>query len=65
MFVYQSLAAAKINGVELDLVEVQPLKGETRKPEYLAQFPMGKIPAFQGSDGFKLTEAKAIASYSK
>lgn len=40
------------------------MKGDTKKPEYLALFPYGKIPAFKGSDGFKLIEGKAIARYS-
>ncbi len=39
------------------------MKGDTKKPEYLAEFPYGKIPAFKGTDGFKLTEGKAIARY--
>ena len=40
--------------------------GESNKsPEYLAKFPHGKIPAFEGSDGFTLFETQAIARYSK
>lgn len=40
--------------------------GETNKsPEYLAKFPHGKIPAFEGADGFKLFETQAIARYSE
>jgi elongation factor 1-gamma len=35
-----------------------------RTPEYLAKFPLGKIPAFESTDGgFLLTEAQAIARY--
>lgn len=38
--------------------------GETNKsPEYRAKFPHGKIPAFEGADGFKLFETQAIARY--
>jgi len=38
--------------------------GETNKtPEYLAKFPLGKIPTFEGSDGFNLSEGNAIAYY--
>ena len=36
---------------------------DNKKPEFLAKFPHGKIPAFEGSDGFKLFEGTAIARY--
>ena len=36
---------------------------DNKKPEFLAKFPHGKIPAFEGSDGFKLFEGSAIARY--
>ncbi|KAK5628342.1 hypothetical protein RRF57_004057 [Xylaria bambusicola] len=29
----------------------------------MAKFPLGKVPAFEGHDGFLLTESTAIASY--
>jgi Glutathione S-transferase, N-terminal domain len=63
--VSRSLAAAKINGGSLDLVETRALNGDCKKPEYLAQWPMGKIPTFVGSDGFTLIEGRAIARYSE
>lgn len=59
----QVLGAAAYNGVELEVVETQAMKGDTKKPEYLALFPYGKIPAFKGTDGFSLIEGKAIARY--
>ncbi|CBQ71185.1 related to translation elongation factor eEF1, gamma chain [Sporisorium reilianum SRZ2] len=59
----RALAAAAYNGLELEVVETKALAGDTKKPEFLAQFPYGKIPAFKGSDGFVLTEGKAIARY--
>jgi elongation factor 1-gamma len=34
-----------------------------KSPEFLAKFPLGKIPAFEGADGFKLYEGDAIANY--
>ena len=38
--------------------------GETNKsPEFLKKFPLGKVPAFEGSDGLLLTESNAIAYY--
>lgn len=57
------LAAAAYNGVELEIVETQAMKGDTKKPEFTALFPYGKIPAFKGTDGFSLTEGRAIARY--
>jgi elongation factor 1-gamma len=38
---------------------------DNKELEFLAKFPHGKIPAFEGSDGFKLFESAAIARYSK
>lgn len=34
-----------------------------RTPEFLAKFPLGKVPAFEGADGTLLTESDAIAQY--
>ena len=36
---------------------------DNKKPEFLAKFPHGKIPAFEGADGFKVFETSAIARY--
>ena len=60
--VVRSLAAAKFNGLELERVNVQP-PSDTQKPEFLAKFPVGKVPAFEGSDGFLLCESRAIVEY--
>ncbi|KZO97500.1 elongation factor 1-gamma [Calocera viscosa TUFC12733] len=55
-------AAATAAGVQLDLPACT--FGETNKsPEYLAKFPHGKFPGFEGKDGFKLFESAAIARY--
>ena len=32
-------------------------------PEFLAKFPFGKVPAFEGADGTNLFESDAIAHY--
>ncbi|KAF8123296.1 glutathione S-transferase C-terminal-like protein [Boletus edulis] len=54
------LSVAAVNGFELEL----PQWSFSNKPsEYLADFPYGKIPAFKGTDGFKLTEGTTIARY--
>merc|ERR1739848_792888 len=38
--------------------------GETNKSaDFLKKFPLGKVPAFEGSDGTVLTESNAIAYY--
>ncbi|OCL11615.1 glutathione S-transferase [Glonium stellatum] len=61
--VTKALAAANINGLE---VETAPnfVYGETNKtPEFLAKFPMGKIPALETPSGFFLAEGTAIAHY--
>lgn len=63
--VSRALAAAKINGVSIDIVETRALNGDCKKPEFLQKWPMGKIPAFEGTDGFKLIEGRAIARYGK
>ncbi|EIW83478.1 glutathione S-transferase C-terminal-like protein [Coniophora puteana RWD-64-598 SS2] len=55
-------SVASITGIELDFPEIT--FGETNKsPEFLAKFPLGKIPAFEGADGLKLTEGIVIAQY--
>lgn len=36
---------------------------DTRTPSFLAKFPLGKVPAFEGADGFCLAEGSAISSY--
>ena len=38
---------------------------DNKKPEFLAKFPHGKIPTFEGKDGFLLSESYAIARYGK
>ncbi|KAI0017365.1 glutathione S-transferase [Xylariomycetidae sp. FL0641] len=60
--VFRAQVLAAINGLEV--TTVPDFKIETIKtPEFLAKFPMGKIPAFEGADGFCLMEGGAIADY--
>merc|ERR1711863_157404 len=55
--------AAKYSGAEVTLAKDFKF-GETNKsPEFLKKFPLGKVPAFEGSDGVLLTESNAIAYY--
>jgi glutathione S-transferase len=39
------------------------LKGETHTPQFLAKFPMGRIPAVEFDDGRRLAESNAIIRY--
>ncbi|KAL4755854.1 glutathione S-transferase psoE [Aspergillus foveolatus] len=48
-------AVAKANGLELDIRETP------RTPDHLSISKLGKVPAFQGADGFNLFECMAIA----
>ncbi|KAH8647767.1 glutathione S-transferase [Xylariales sp. PMI_506] len=56
-------AAAAINGLELEIpAGFEP--GQTNKtPEFLAKFPLGKVPALETASGFNLAESAAIAYY--
>jgi glutathione S-transferase len=38
-------------------------KGETRTPEFLARFPLARIPAVEFGDGRRLAESNAIIRY--
>jgi elongation factor 1-gamma len=49
-------------GFELEIPEYQHFS-DNQKPEFLAKFPHGKIPAFEGANGFCLTEGAPIARY--
>ena len=45
-------------------VEVVPTSpADTQKPEFREKLPLGKVPAFEGPDGFLLTESRAIFAY--
>ncbi|KAI6022093.1 glutathione S-transferase C-terminal-like protein [Pisolithus marmoratus] len=56
------LSAAIISGLE---IEQPPFEfGVTNKsPEFTQKFPLGRIPAFEDIEGFKVTEGMAIARY--
>ncbi|KKK14879.1 hypothetical protein ARAM_002826 [Aspergillus rambellii] len=56
------LAVANLNNLE---IEVPPFQmGVTnRTPEFLAKFPMGKVPAFSAADGTNIFESDAIAQF--
>merc|ERR1712083_1116909 len=59
----KALIAAKYSGAQLTVAK-DFVFGETNKtPDFLKKFPLGKVPAFEGSDGTILTESNAIAYY--
>ncbi|KAK1751961.1 glutathione S-transferase [Echria macrotheca] len=57
------LAAAAIGGHEIAIPEDFTFGVTNKTPEYLAKFPLGKMPTFEGADGFCLSETNAIALY--
>ncbi|TFK36132.1 glutathione S-transferase C-terminal-like protein, partial [Crucibulum laeve] len=56
-------ATAALGGVTIELPAAYEHFVDNKKPEFLAKFPHGKIPAWEGADGFKLFESTAIARY--
>ncbi|KLO17779.1 elongation factor 1-gamma [Schizopora paradoxa] len=56
-------AVAAYGGVKIDIPTDYKHYEDNKKPEFLTQFPLGKIPAFKGTDGFVLTETFAISRY--
>jgi len=60
---FKALIAAKYSGAQVTVAK-DFVFGETNKSaEFLKKFPLGKVPAFEGSDGLTLTESNAIAYY--
>ncbi|KAK4684741.1 elongation factor 1-gamma, partial [Tremellales sp. Uapishka_1] len=58
------LAAAALAGVELDFDKNFSMKdGKYKTKEWLAKFPAGTLPTFEGADGLLLSESAAIAEY--
>lgn len=57
----QVLSVAAINGFELEIP--QPWSYLNKPAGFTDKFPYGKIPAFEGTDGFKVTEGATIARY--
>ncbi|KAJ5131563.1 uncharacterized protein N7515_007602 [Penicillium bovifimosum] len=60
--IMKAQAAANLNGLELAIPQFT--MGQTnRTPDFLAKFPLGKVPAFEAADGTTLFESDAIAQY--
>ncbi|MBO3463633.1 glutathione S-transferase family protein [Aetokthonos hydrillicola Thurmond2011] len=50
-------------GVPFERIEVNIIKGETQRPDFLSKNPNGKIPVLQIETGKYLTESNAIMVY--
>jgi elongation factor 1-gamma len=57
------LAAAYLNDLTIVIPEDFAYGVTNKSPEFLAKFPMGKIPALETASGFLLAEGSAIAYY--
>ncbi|PWY79696.1 hypothetical protein BO70DRAFT_293213 [Aspergillus heteromorphus CBS 117.55] len=55
-------AAATLNNLTLTIPPF-PFGTENKTPAFLAKFPTGKVPAFEGVEGTTLVESDAIAWY--
>ncbi|NXD46190.1 EF1G factor, partial [Copsychus sechellarum] len=63
---FKALIAAQYSGARLRVLSAPPQFhfGHTnRSPQFLQKFPLGKVPAFEGDDGFCVFESNAIAYY--
>merc|ERR1712126_744886 len=60
---FKALIAAKYSGAQLTVAKDFVFGETNKKPDFLKKFPLGKVPAFEGSDGVLLTESSAIAYY--
>ncbi|KAK6829704.1 hypothetical protein PG990_012042 [Apiospora arundinis] len=60
--VQRAQVVAAINGLEVEVPADFQME-QTKTPDFLSKFPMGKIPAFEGADGFCIAEGAAIAMY--
>jgi hypothetical protein len=60
----QILSVAALNGLELVLA-VPEFKFSDKPKEFLTKFPYGKIPTFEHSEGWTLSEGASIARYRK
>lgn len=59
--VYKSLIAAQYGNVDVDVTTVQ-IGTDTAKPEFLAKFPLGKVPTMDTPEG-PLYESDAMSYY--
>jgi glutathione S-transferase len=60
---YKVRLAARQLGIPLTLIDYPLMAGETRKPEFLAKNPNGRVPLLELEDGRCLPESGAILFY--
>ncbi|KAI8804538.1 glutathione S-transferase, partial [Cladochytrium replicatum] len=58
----RALIAASYGNRDINVTEIE-LGVDNLKPEFLSKFPLGKVPAFEGADGYTLYESNAISRY--
>ncbi|KAF8628562.1 hypothetical protein AX17_005958 [Amanita inopinata Kibby_2008] len=56
-------AVAALAGLDIVVPTDYEHMVDNKKSEFLAKFPHGKIPAFEGADGFRMFEGVPIARY--
>lgn len=59
----QAHAIARLGGITLVDATDFTMGVTNRTPEFLAKFPLGKVPCLETADGFYLTEGQAIARF--
>ncbi|KAJ2846285.1 Elongation factor 1-gamma, partial [Coemansia erecta] len=60
---YKTRIVAQYLGLEVNTTPDFKNGVDNMTPEYLAKFPSGKTPSFEGANGFCLTDSSAIAYY--
>jgi glutathione S-transferase len=53
----------RVLGLDVELKNVNLLAGEQKSEEFQKLNPVGKVPVFVDSDGFTLSESRAILAY--
>ncbi|KAI1089596.1 glutathione S-transferase [Rostrohypoxylon terebratum] len=61
--VERAQVVAAFNGLEVPLAEDFKMGVDNTSDEFRAKFPLGKVPAFEGADGYCVAESAAIATY--
>ncbi len=57
---YKPRLVMALLGIPFRIVEVNTYDGSTRKPEFLARNPIGKVPLLEFPDGRRLAESNAM-----
>ncbi|KAJ2160028.1 hypothetical protein GGF46_002590 [Coemansia sp. RSA 552] len=60
---YKTRIVAAYLGLDVATTPDFAMGKDNQTPEFLAKFPAGKVPVFEGADGFRLTDSSAIAYY--